>query len=87
MPNSKSRHPHHSKQVHHPAQITTKHVGAQKTSRVVKLSIFIFALFGLLVGYFMSPDSWVTIIIVSIVSAVAGYFFGHQIEKSLKRKS
>jgi len=87
MPASKGRHkPHHTSQQQVQNHNEHKQGSIGKVGRITKITIGFFALFGLVVGYFMAPESTPTLIITPIVGAVIGYFFGHMIEKSLAGK-
>jgi hypothetical protein len=80
MPQSKKRKHHHES--HPPAN-------AQKTkkgkSAVLVAGIF-FSLLGIGIAYFAAGASLLWLLTGAAAGAVAGYFFGHQIDKALSKK-
>ena len=82
MPASKNRPAHHTHQQHQPVP----HHSKPKTNRAVMVSIIFFALLGLGISYFINPESTPALIGGAVTGAVAGYFFGHQIDKALSKK-
>ena len=83
MPESKSRHPHHAHQQNHPAP---PHAKPAKANRAVIVAVIFFALLGLGISYFLKPESTPALIAGALIGAIAGYFFGHQIDKALSKK-
>lgn len=83
MPESKSRHPHHSHQQHH----RPPHNSKSKTfSRIVIVAIGFFSLLGLGISYFVAGDNLFPTVAGAIIGAIAGYLFGHQMDKTLRKK-
>ena len=80
MPQSKKRKHHHD----HPVPQGTPH--SKKTRSAVTVAVVFFGLLGLGIAYFATGSSVLWLIVGAVVGATAGYFFGHQIDKSLSRK-
>lgn len=81
MPESKNRRQHHP----HPHPLPPK-TGAQKNNKAVITGIVFFGLLGVGIGYFIGGEGLVPLGAGGVVGAIAGYFFGHQIDKALKKK-
>lgn len=81
MPESKNRPQHHP----HPHPLPPK-ARPKKNNKAVITGIIFFALLGVGIGYFIGGDGLVALGSGGIVGAIAGYFFGHQIDKALKTK-
>lgn len=79
MPQSKKRKPHHE---NHPSPNHEK----SRTNSAVIVSIIFFCLFGMGIAYFAAGSSLLWLMIGAAVGAVAGYFFGHMIDKALSKK-
>jgi hypothetical protein len=79
MPQSKKRKPHHE---NHPPANTEK----SRTNSAVLVSIIFFCLFGMGIAYFAAGSSLLWLVIGGAGGAVAGYFFGHMIDKALSKK-
>ena len=83
MPASKNRPGHHSHQHHPPAT----HLGkSKKKGSAVMIAVIFVAILGLGISYFIAPGNMLSLLIGTIVGATAGYWFGHQIDKSLAKK-
>jgi ABC-type dipeptide/oligopeptide/nickel transport system permease subunit len=52
----------------------------------VLVSVIFFCLFGMGIAYFAAGSSLLWLMIGAAAGAVAGYFFGHQIDKALSKK-
>lgn len=82
MPQSKNRshrHQHHN----HPAPPVAK---PKKQGRAAIVSMILFAILGLGVGYFTAGDSIYALATAAGIGAVAGYLFGHLVDKSIDKK-
>lgn len=82
MPQSKTR-PHHHPQQHHPARNVAR---SKKTSRAVIIFILFFGLAGMGIGYFIAGNSFLSLATGTIIGAVSGYLFGHQIDNAASKK-
>jgi uncharacterized protein HemX len=80
MPQSKKRKPHHEQS--HPAN-TAK---SRKNNSAVLVAIIFFSLLGIGIAYFAAGSSTLWLLTGAAGGAVAGYFFGHMIDKSLTKK-
>ncbi len=80
MPQSKKRKPQHDH--HHPAN-TEK---AKKHNSAVLVAVIFFCLLGIGIAYFAAGTSLVWLLTGAAGGAIAGYFFGHQIDKTLSKK-
>ena len=80
MPKSKQRKHHH------------EHAGAphlvktDKSRSAVPVAVVFFALLGLGIAFFAAGTSILWLIIGAVAGAVAGYFFGKQMDSSLSKK-
>ena len=83
MPESKSRHPHHSHQQHHRAPHNSK---PKTFSRTVMVAMVFFSLLGLGISFFVTGNNVFGVATGVIVGAVAGYLFGHQMDKTFRKK-
>ena len=84
MPESKSRHPHKHAHKH---VVTETHSKPKKTNKALLAAILFFAILGFCIGLFIDATSLTTLLIASIVGALAGYFTGTRINKSLAGNS
>ena len=82
MPQSKKRHNSHPQQHHTPGNKPATH----KNGKLVYAGIIFFALLGLGIAFFIAGASIVWLILGIVLGAVAGYFFGYQMEKTLSKK-
>jgi uncharacterized protein HemX len=80
MPASKKRKEH---QGFHPTAHADK---TKKNKSAVLVAVIFFGLLGTGIAYFISGASLVWLLVGAIAGGVAGYFFGHQIDKSLSKK-
>lgn len=81
MPQSRKRKPHH-----HQAAPDAIHADKiKKGSAVVVVAIF-FALIGLSIAYFTAGTDPLWLLLGAAAGAVAGYFFGKQLDKSFSKK-
>jgi hypothetical protein len=80
MPRSKKRKHHHD---FHPPTHTDK---AQKTKSAVLVAGIFFCLLGVGIAYFAAGASLLWVLTGAVVGAVAGYFFGLQIDRSFSKK-
>jgi uncharacterized protein HemX len=80
MPQSKKRKPHHEQ--HHPAN-TEK---SKKNNSAVLVAIIFFCLLGIGIAYFAAGSSTLWLLTGAAGGAIAGYFFGHMIDKALSKK-
>lgn len=83
MPKSKQRKKHHDYQP--PANA----VKSKKNKSAVTVAMVFFALIGIGIAYFAAGTSqlWLLWLLVgAIIGAVAGYYFGRQIDKSFAKK-
>jgi hypothetical protein len=80
MPQSKKRKQHH--EFHPPANADKVKKGK---SAVLVAGIF-FSLLGVGIAYFAAGASLLWLLTGAVAGAVAGYFFGHQIDKALSKK-
>lgn len=80
MPQSRKRKPHHD---HHQTAHTEK---ATKKNSAVLVAIIFFGLLGAGIAWFAAGDSIVWLLLGAAAGGVAGYFFGHQIDKALAKK-
>ena len=81
MPQSRKRKPHH----HQAAPDAIHETRVKKGSAVLVVVIF-FALIGISIAYFTAGPDPLWLIIGIIGGAVAGYFFGKQLDKSFSKK-
>jgi hypothetical protein len=84
MPESKSRHPHHHQHPQHKTSNT--HAKSKKASRVVIFVALFFAFLGFSISYFIDDTNITRAIAAAVVGGIAGYLFGHQVDKSLAKK-
>ena len=80
MPQSKKRKPQHEQ--HHPAN-TEK---TKKHNSAVLVAVIFFCLLGTGIAYFAAGTSLLWLLAGAAGGAIAGYFFGHQIDKALSKK-
>jgi hypothetical protein len=80
MPRSKQRKHHHDQQT--PLNL----VKSGKSRSAEKVAIIFFALLGLGIAFFAAGTSVLWLAIGAIAGAVAGYFFGKQIDRSFSKK-
>ena len=80
MPQSKKRKPHHDQHQHANPQ------KAAKNNSAVLVAVIFFCLLGIGIAYFAAGSSLLWLMMGAIGGAVAGYFFGHQIDKALSKK-
>jgi len=80
MPQSKKRKPHHE---FHPTAHAEK---ARKNRSAVLVAGIFFCLLGIGIAYFVAGASILWLLIGASAGGVAGYFFGHQIDKALAKK-
>lgn len=84
MPESKSRHPHkHINQHHTTSEI---HAKPKKANRAVIAAVIFFAVLGLCIGLFIDAGSISTLLTSTALGAIAGFFTGYLINKSLSGK-
>ena len=77
MPQSRKRHGHH--EFHQPSPVPAK----QRTKGRITVAI-LFAVFGLIVGFFAAGDNIIALIIATILGAVIGYIIGKNMEAAAK---
>jgi uncharacterized protein HemX len=80
MPQSKKRKQHHE---HHQPANSEK---ATRSNSAVLVAVIFFCLLGMGIAYFAAGSSLLWLMIGAAGGAVAGYFFGHQIDKALSKK-
>jgi hypothetical protein len=80
MPQSKKRKHHHE---FHPAANAEK---AKKNKSAVLVAGIFFSLLGIGIAYFATGASLLWLLTGAVAGAVAGYFFGKQIDKSFSKK-
>ncbi len=80
MPQSKKRKHHHE---HHQPANTAK---AAKSKSAVLITVIFFCILGVGITYFAADGSLVWLLAGAAAGGVAGYFFGHQIDKALTKK-
>jgi len=80
MPKSKKRKQHHD---FHPSATPAK---AQKTRSAVLVASIFFCLLGIGIAYFAAGPSLLWLLAGAVTGAVAGYFFGLQIDRSFSKK-
>lgn len=79
MPQSKKRDHHHQ-------NVPMPHTPAgKKNHAIIYVSIIFFGLLGMGIAYFTAGSDFRWLTAGGILGAVAGYFFGHQIDKSLMK--
>jgi hypothetical protein len=79
MPQSKKRKPHHE---HH----QPLHEKATKKNSAVLVAGIFFSLLGIGIAYFAAGSSLLWLLTGAVAGGIAGYFFGHQIDKALSKK-
>ena len=83
MPQSKKRqHSHPQHQQHH---TPGNKPPITKTNRVVKAVTIFFSVIGLLISYFIAGPNIGWLITGTAIGAVAGYFFGKQMNNTLSK--
>jgi hypothetical protein len=82
MPESKGRHGHHTRHPH----AATPHARPKKKGRPIIVAVIFFALLVMGISYFVAPGNSTALVAGAIIGAIAGYFFGDQIEKSATKK-
>jgi hypothetical protein len=80
MPQSKKRKQHH--EFHPPANADK----AKKGKSAVLVAGIFFSLLGIGIAYFAAGASLLWLLTGAVAGAVAGYFFGQQIDKALSKK-
>jgi hypothetical protein len=80
MPESKNRKPHH------PHPIPPKRAKPVQHGRAALSAMILFAVLGLVIGYFASGGDTLSIAAGAILGAVGGYIAGHMMDKSLEKK-
>ncbi len=80
MPQSKKRKEH---QGFHP---TTHADKSKKNKSAVLVAVIFFALLGIGIAYFIAGDGFLSLFAGAVAGGVAGYFFGHQIDRTLSKK-
>lgn len=80
MPQSKKRKPHHES---HPQPGTSK---ASKHNSAVLVAVIFFCLLGTGIAYFAAGPALLWLLAGAVGGAIAGYFFGHQIDRALSKK-
>jgi hypothetical protein len=80
MPKSKKRKPHHE---FHPEANMSK---PDKPKSAVLVAGIFFSLLGIGIAYFAAGADMLWLLAGAIAGAVAGYFFGLQIDKSFSKK-
>jgi uncharacterized membrane protein YqgA involved in biofilm formation len=80
MPQSKKRKHHHE---HHQSPNAEK---AKKNKSAVLVAVIFFCLLGIGITYFAAGPGLLWILTGAVVGAIAGYFFGLQIDKALAKK-
>ncbi len=80
MPQSKKRKPHHD---FHPSASGTK---SQKPRSAVLVAGIFFCLLGIGIAYFAAGANLSWLLGGAVTGAVAGYFFGLQIDRSFSKK-
>ncbi len=80
MPRSKVR------KVHHEHPIVPPTAKTKKARSAVKVAIVFFGILGLGIAFFAAGTSVIWLVIGAIAGAVAGYFFGHQIDRSFSKE-
>jgi uncharacterized membrane protein YqgA involved in biofilm formation len=80
MPQSKKRKHHHE---YHPPANAEK---AKKSKSAVLVAAIFFCLLGIGIAYFAAGASTLWLLTGAVAGAVAGYFFGLQIDKSFSKK-
>lgn len=79
--------PQSKKRAHHHQHVPPPHkANAKKNHAIIYVSVIFFGLLGIGITYFgAGPDSmWLAI--GGIIGAIAGYFFGYQIDRSILNK-
>jgi 4-hydroxybenzoate polyprenyltransferase len=84
MPESKARHSHKHPQHHNAA--SNNHPKTKKTPRIVIVAAIFFALLGLGISYFLNAASVGSLLAGAAIGGIAGFIFGHQVNKSLSKK-
>lgn len=79
MPRSKKRKHHHEQ------HIPPHTVKSENSRSAVKVAVIFFGLLGLGIAYFAAGASIPWLIAGAAVGAIAGYFFGKQIDRSFSR--
>ena len=80
MPQSRKRKPNH--EFHPPANAQK----AKKGKSAVLVAGIFFSLLGIGIAYFAAGPSLLWLLTGAVAGAVAGYFFGHQIDRALSKK-
>lgn len=81
MPTSKNRpHPHHHHQPH------DAHLKHSKMNKAVLAGIILFSIIGLGISYSAAGANIIWLAVGTIIGAVGGYFFGHQLNKAFTNK-
>ena len=80
MPQSRKRKPQHE---HHQTPHTEK---ATKKNSAVLVAVIFFGLLGTGIAWFAAGSSVLWLLTGAACGGVAGYFFGHQIDKALSKK-
>ena len=80
MPQSKKRKHHHE---HHQAANAEK---VKKNKSAVLVAGIFFCLLGIGITYFAAGATLVWLVIGAVAGAIAGYFFGHQIDKAMAKR-
>ena len=80
MPQSKKRKEH---QGFHPTVHADK---TKKNKSAVLVAVIFFALLGIGMAYFIAGAGFLWLFIGAAGGGVAGYFFGHQIDRTLSKK-
>lgn len=80
MPQSKKRKHHHE---HHQPASAEK---AAKNKSAVLITVIFFCILGVGITYFAADGSPLWLLIGAAAGGVAGYFFGHQIDKALAKR-
>ncbi|MFL5810891.1 MAG: hypothetical protein ACJ749_15325 [Flavisolibacter sp.] len=79
MPQSRKRHGHH--EFHKPSAISSK----QRTKGRVTVAV-LFAVFGLVIGFFAASDNYIVIAVTTLIGAAIGYIIGKAMEQDASKK-
>ena len=80
MPQSRKRHIH--REHHQPASIS----GRQRTRGRITWAI-LFAVFGLLIGFFAAGGNYVVCLLGALIGGAIGYMIGRNMEEAASKKS
>ena len=81
MPESKSRHPHKHANKH---IATETHTKPKKANKALFAAVLFFSVLGFCIGLFIDATSLITLLTATVVGALAGYFAGDSLNKSIE---